>query len=150
MAKAVEVTFAIGATLGGSFNSAFGKAGQSFEALQKQLTSLQQQSGQISDFQKLQETVNRNQASMDMMRSNSQALDTQIVASSEKTAGLKSQYGDAQAEVERLNAALVRNRDDYNAAKLNAESLKNQIQHSTGPTAELQKRYEAAQAEVRR
>ena len=150
MAKAVEVTFAIGATLGGSFNSAFGKAGQSFEALQKQLTSLQQQSGQISDFQKLQETVNRNQASMDMMRSNSQALDTQIVASSEKTAGLKSQYGDAQAEVERLNAALVRNRDAYNAAKLNAESLKNQIQHSTGPTAELQKRYEAAQAEVRR
>ena len=150
MAKAVEVTFAIGATLGGSFNSTFGKAGQSFEALQKQLTSLQQQSGQISDFQKLQETVNRNQASMDMMRQNSQALDTQIAASSEKTAGLKSQYGDAQSEVERLNAVLVRNRDAYNAAKLNAESLRNQIQHSTGPTAELQKRYEAAQAEARR
>ncbi|MBR1437150.1 MAG: phage tail tape measure protein, partial [Synergistaceae bacterium] len=150
MAKTVEVTFAIGASLGGSFNSTFGKAGQSFEALQKQLTSLQQQSGQISDFQKLQDTVNKNQASMELMRQNSQALDTQMAASTERTAGLKSQYGNAQAEVERLNAVLVRNKDAYQAAQLNAESLKNQIQNSNGSTAELQKRYEAAQAEVRR
>lgn len=150
MAKMVEMTFAIGAALTGGFNATFGKAGQALGQLQQQSAELQKMSGQVSGYQKMQDAIAKNQAAMVEARNQAKALEGQIVSSSQKTAALKSQYGEAQAKVESLNAVLVRNRDAYKAAQLNAQSLENQIKSSKAPTAELQKQYATAQEEVRR
>ena len=150
MAKMVEMTFAIGAALTGGFNATFGKAGQALVQLQQQSAELQKMSGQVSGYQKMQEAIAKNQAAMVEARNQAKALESQITSSSQKTAALKSQYGEAQAKVESLNAVLVRNRDAYKAAQLNAQSLENQIKNSKAPTAELQKQYATAQEEVRR
>lgn len=150
MAKMVEMTFAIGAALTGGFNATFGKAGQALVQLQQQSAELQKMSGQVSGYQKMQEAIAKNQAAMVEARNQAKALESQIASSSQKTAALKSQYGEAQAKVESLNAVLVRNRDAYKAAQLNAQSLENQIKNSKAPTAELQKQYATAQEEVRR
>ena len=150
MAKAMEITFAIGAALTGGFGSVFGKAGQTLSQLQKQTQALQQTSGQIGDFQKLQNAIKGNQTAMLAAQSQAKALDNQISSSTQKTAQLREQYKASQSEISRLSAELGRNKDAYAAAQLNADSLKRQIQKSTGPTAELQKQYAQAQAEVRR
>ncbi len=148
--KMVEMTFAIGAALTGGFSNAFGKAGQALGELQKQSTQLQQVSGQIDGYQKMNDAITKNQAAMVEAQNQAKALETQIASSTQKTAMLKSQYGEAQAEVERLNAVLVRNKDAYRAAQLNVQSLERQIRSSKTPNAELQRQYAAAQAEARR
>ncbi|MBQ7544925.1 MAG: phage tail tape measure protein [Synergistaceae bacterium] len=148
--KMVEMTFAIGAALTGGFGNAFGKAGQMLGQLQQQSAELQQVSGQIDGFQKMQDAITKNQGAMVEAQNQAKALETQIASSAQRTAMLKSQYGEAQAEVERLNAVLVRNRDAYRAAQLNVQSLERQIRSSKTPTAELQRQYASAQAEARR
>ena len=148
--KMVEMTFAIGAALTGSFSNTFGKAGKALGELQKQSAQLQQVSGQIDGYQKMNDAITKNQAAMVEAQNQAKALEPQITSSAQKTAMLKSQYGEAQAEVERLNAVLVRNKDAYRAAQLNVQSLERQIRSSKTPNAELQKQYAAAQQEARR
>ena len=150
MAKAVEITFAIGAALTGGFTGAFGKAGQALGELQKQISSLQQVSSQIESYQKMQGAIASTEAEVASMRQQAQSLDTQITASKATTSELNSQYRTAQQEVDRLNSAYVRNRDALTAAQLNVKSLENQIRSSKQPTAELQAQYTKAQEEVRR
>ncbi|MBQ7734252.1 MAG: phage tail tape measure protein, partial [Synergistaceae bacterium] len=150
MAKAVEISFAIGAALTGGFTGAFGKAGQMLNQLQQQSSKLSQVTGQVSGYQKMEASITANQAAMTQAREQAKALETQITSSAQRTAQLQSQYRNSQAEIERLNAVLVRNKDAYEAARLKADSLKSQIQSSTGPTTELQRQYQAAQQEVRR
>lgn len=150
MAKAMEITFAIGAALTGGFSGVFGKAGQALSQLQQQTQGLQKTSGQISEFQKLQGAIKGNQTAMLAAQAQAKALDGQISSSTQKTAQLREQYKASQAEISRLSAELGRNKDAYSAAQLNVESLKKQIQNSTGPTAELQKQYAQAQEEARR
>lgn len=148
--KMVEMTFAIGAALTGSFSNTFGKASKALGELQKQSSQLQQVSGQIDGYQKMNDAITKNQAAMVEAQNQAKALETQITSSAQKTAMLKSQYGEVQAEVERLNAVLVRNKDAYRAAQLNVQSLERQIRSSKTPNAELQRQYAAAQAEARR
>ena len=150
MAKAVEITFAIGAALTGGFSGAFGKAGQALGELQKQTTSLQKVSGQIESYQNMQGAIANNEAAMASMRQQAQSLDTQITASKVNTRELSDQYRTAQQEVDRLNSVYVRNNDAYKAATLNVKSLENQIRSSKNPTAELQAQYAKAQEEARR
>ena len=150
MAKAVEITFAIGAALTGGFSGAFGKAGQALGELQKQATSLQKVSGQIESYQKMQGAIAENEAAMASMRQQAQSLDTQITASKANTSELNTQYRSAQQEVDRLSSVFVRNTDAYKAATLNVKSLENQILSSKQPTAELQAQYVKAQEEARR
>ena len=150
MAKAVEITFAIGAALAGSFVGTFGKAGKALADFQKQAEQMQKQSAQIESYQKMQGAIDKNSAEMQTMYDKAEALNAQAVASKTRTQELSSQYRTAQQETARLNAENVRNTDAYKAAKLNMESLASQIKASSQPTAELQRQYKAAQEEVRR
>ena len=150
MAKAVEITFAIGAALAGSFAGTFGKAGKALSDFQKQAKQLQKQSGQIESYQKMQGAIVKNAAEMYSMTDQAEALNAQAAASKARTQDLSSQYRVAQQEASRLNAENVRNTDAYKAAQLNVKSLEKQIASSSQPTAELQKQYKAAQEEVRR
>ena len=150
MAKAVEITFAIGAALTGGFTGAFGKAGQALGELQKQTASLQQVSGQIESYQKMQGAMADNEAAVASMRQQAQSLDTQIAASKTATSELGTQYKKAQQDVESLTSVHVRNNDAYKVAQLNVKSLENQILSSKQPTAELQAQYAKAQEEARK
>ena len=150
MAKAMEITFAIGAALTGGFSGVFGKAGQSLQQLQTQAKALQATSGQIGDFQKMQAAIKGNQQAMLAAQTQARSLDGQINSSKQKTAELQAQYRASKEEIARLSAELGRNKDAYSAAQLNVESLKRQIQKSTGPTDELQEKYKKAQEEARR
>ncbi len=150
MAKAVEITFAIGAALASSFSGTFGKAGKALSDFQKQAEQSQKQSGQIESYQKMQGAIVKNSAEMYSMTEQAEALNAQAAASKVRTQDLSAQYRTAQQEASRLNAENVRNTDAYKAAKLNMESLASQIRASSQPTAELQKQYKAAQEEVHR
>ena len=150
MAKAVEITFAIGAALAGSFAGTFGKAGKALADFQKQAEQIQKQSAQIESYQKMQGAIVKNSAEMQTMYDKAEALNAQAAVSKTRTQELSSQYRAAQQETARLTAENVRNTDVYKAAKLNMESLASQIKASSQPTAELQRQYKAAQEEVRR
>ena len=150
MAKAVEITFAIGAALAGSFVGTFGKAGKALADFQKQAEQMQKQSAQIESYQKMQDAIVKNSAEMQTMYDKAEALNAQAAASKTRTQELSSQFRTAQQETSRLNAENVRNTDAYKAAQLNVKSLENQIANAKQPTAELQRQYKAAQEEVRR
>ncbi|MBR0279567.1 MAG: phage tail tape measure protein, partial [Synergistaceae bacterium] len=150
MAKAMEITFAIGAALAGSFSGAFGKAGKALSDFQKQAEQIQKQSGQIESYQGLQGAIVKNSAEMYKAREEAQALNAQSEISKTRTQDLSSQYRTAQQATENLRAENVRNTDAYKAAQLNMKSLANQIEASSKPTGELQRQYKAAQEEVRR
>lgn len=150
MAKAVEITFAIGAALAGSFAGTFGKAGKALSDFQKQTEQMQKQAGQIESYQKMQGAINNNAVEVQAMHAKAQALNAQAEISKTRTQELSAQYRTAQQETSRLNAENVRNTDAYKAAQLNVKSLANQISASSQPTAELQRQYKAAQEEVHR
>ena len=150
MAKAVEITFAIGAALTGGFTGAFGKAGQALAELQKQTADLQQVTGQIEAYQKMQGAIASTESEIASMRQQAQSLDTQIAASKTTTNELNEQYRQSKQRVEELTAVNVRNNDAYKLAQLNVKSLETQIRSSKQPTAELQRQYSAAQEEARR
>ena len=150
MAKAVEITFAIGAALTGGFTGAFGKAGQALAELQKQTADLQQVTGQIEAYQKMQGAIASTESEIASMRQQAQSLDTQIAASKTTTNELNDQYRQSKQRVEELTAVNVRNNDAYKLAQLNVKSLETQIRSSKQPTAELQRQYSAAQEEARR
>ena len=118
MAKAVEITFAIGAALAGSFAGTFGKAGKALSDFQKQAEQLQKQSGQIESYQKMQGAIANNAVEMQTMYDKAEALNAQVAASKVRTQELSSQYRTAQQETSRLNAENVRNIDAYKAAQL--------------------------------
>ncbi|MBR1658156.1 MAG: phage tail tape measure protein [Synergistaceae bacterium] len=150
MAKTVEITFAIGAALAGSFAGTFGKAGKALADFQKQAEQVQKQSAQIELYQKTQGAIVKNSAEMQTMYDKAEALNAQAALSKTRTQELSSQFRTAQQETSRLNAENVRNTDAYKAAQLNMKSLANQIANAKQPTAELQRQYKVAQEEVRR
>lgn len=106
MAKAVEITFAIGAALTGGFSGAFGKAGQALGALQKQTSSLQKVSGQISSYQKMQGAVSKGAEKLNAARMRVKELGTQMRSTNAPTAALKQQFTAANIEAHRLETAL--------------------------------------------
>ena len=104
--KMVEMTFAIGATLAGSFSGAFGKAGQALGALQKQTSGLQKVSGQISSYQKMQQAVGKGAEKLNAARMRVKELGQQMKAAGTPTAALKKESTAAHQEAHRLEVAL--------------------------------------------
>lgn len=78
MAKAVEITFAIGAALAGSFAGTFGKAGKALADFQKQAEQMQKQSAQIESYQKMQDALGKNNAEMYFMSERAQDINTRM------------------------------------------------------------------------
>lgn len=150
MAKAMEITFAIGAALAGSFSGAFGKAGKALSDFQKQAESMKTTSKQIETFQKTQDSITSNQSAMLAMRKEAKNLDSQIAALSAQTATYQKHYEMAQSQVRRMDAELSRNKTAYEQAAAKAKILQEQIRSSTAPTAELRAQYKAASAEAER
>ena len=104
--KMVEMTFAIGAALAGSFSSTFGNAGQALGELQKQTSSLQKVSGQISAYQKMQASLQQGAEKLNAARLRVKELGQQMKASGTPTAALKKQFTAANQEASRLKVAL--------------------------------------------
>ena len=104
--KMVEMTFALGATLAGSFSGAFGKAGQALGELQKQTSSLQKVSGQISSYQKMQQVVGKGAEKLNAARMRVKELGQQMKAAGTPTAALKKEFTAAHQEAHRLEVAL--------------------------------------------
>lgn len=104
--KMVEMTFAIGAALAGSFSGTFGKAGQALGELQKQTSSLQKVSGQISAYQKMQGAVQQGAEKLNAARMRVKELGQQMKSAGTPTAALKKQFTAAQQEAHRLEVAL--------------------------------------------
>ena len=92
MAKAVEITFAIGAALMGSFAGTFGKAGKALADFQKQAEQIQKQSAQIESYQKMQDSLGKNSAEMSIMAQRAEDLNMCIADSKARTQELSSQH----------------------------------------------------------
>ncbi|MBQ7594157.1 MAG: phage tail tape measure protein [Synergistaceae bacterium] len=102
----VEMTFAIGAALAGSFSGTFGKAVHALGELQKQTSSLQKVSGQISAYQKMQGAVQQGSEKLNAARMRVKELGQQMKSAGTPTAALKKQFTAAQQEAHRLEVAL--------------------------------------------
>ena len=114
MAKAVEISFAIGAALTGGFTGAFGKAGQMLGQLQKQASSMQKQTSQISQFQKMQGTVNQTSEKLNAARARVKELGLQMRATAQPTEAMKKQFTQANVEAARLQETFNRQRKSLN------------------------------------
>lgn len=106
MAKAMEMMFAIGAALSASFSGAFGKAGKALSELQKQSSTLQKQSGQISSYQKMQGAVAKGAEKLNAARMRVKELGLQMKAAGTPTAALKREFTNACQEAHRLESEL--------------------------------------------
>ncbi|MBQ3655203.1 MAG: phage tail tape measure protein, partial [Synergistaceae bacterium] len=102
----VEMTFALGAVLSGSFTGAFGKAGQALGELQKQTSSLQKTSGQIGAFQKMQGAVQASAQKLSVARARVKELGQQMRSTGTPTAALRREFTSANVEAHRLEVEL--------------------------------------------
>lgn len=106
MAKTVEMTFAIGATLAGSFTGVFGKAGQALGELQKQTSKLHKASGQIGAYQKMQGSMAQTAEKLNAARMRVKELSQQMRSTNAPTDALKRQFTAANVEAYRLQTSL--------------------------------------------
>ncbi|MBQ6773808.1 MAG: phage tail tape measure protein [Synergistaceae bacterium] len=106
MAKAVEISFAIGAALTGGFTGAFGKAGQALSQLQKQASSMQKQTGQISQYQKMQGSIAQTSEKLNAARARVKELGLQMKATAQPTEAMKKQFTQANIEAHKLQESL--------------------------------------------
>ena len=159
MAKAVEITFAIGAALTGGFSGAFGKAGQALSQLQKQASSMEKQSGQITQFQKMQGTVARTATRLNEAKARAQKLGEQLKTTANPTQAMQKQFAQANAEVSRLQGkfndqckSLNALNSEMKAAGINTSKLKEEqarlAEHSQKVT-QAQERLKNSQAALK-
>ena len=106
MAKAMEIAFAIGATLTGGFSGVFGKAGQALSQLQKQSQTLQKTSGQIGAYQKMQGVMSQTAEKLNAARARVKELGIQMRSTNTPTAALKKEFTAANVEANRLMVSL--------------------------------------------
>ena len=135
--KMVEMTFAIGAALAGSFSGAFGKAGQALGELQKQTSSLQKVSGQIGAYQKMQGAVQQGAEKLNAARMRVKELGVQMKATGTPTAALKKQFTAANQEAHRLEVALGNQRKKLGELRTELTGAGVDTKHLTSEQARL-------------
>ena len=106
MAKMVEISFAIGATLAGSFNGTFSKASQALSNLSKYTNSLQKTSGQIGSYQKMQSAMSQTSEKLNAARAKVRELGAQMRSTATPTEVMKRQFTAANIEANRLQESL--------------------------------------------
>ena len=148
--KMVEMTFAIGASLAGSFSNTFGKAGQALGELQKQTSSLQKVSGQISAYQKMQASLQQGAEKLNAARLRVKELGQQMKASGTPTAALKKQFTAANQEAHRLEVALGNQRKKLGELRTELKGAGVDTSHLTTEQARLtQQSQKLADAQTR-
>ena len=115
MAKALEVSFVVGAVLAGGFKSAFSQASQAMKALSGQTKTLQQASKDISAYQKLQGSLTQTSGKLDQARARVKELGLQMKAVDNPSASLKAQFAQANKEAHTLQQTLAAQRKELGA-----------------------------------
>ena len=158
MAKTVEMTFAIGATLAGSFTGVFGKAGQALSELQKQTSGLQKTSGQIGAYQKMQGSMAQTSEKLNAARMRVKELSQQMRSTNAPTDALKRQFTAANVEANRLQTSLGNQRRKLGELRTaltgagvdtkNLASEQSRLTAQSQRAAEAQTRLQNAQAQL--
>lgn len=156
MAKNVEISFAIGASLNGNFSGVFGKATQVLSQLQTQTSNLQKASGQISAYQKMQDSMTKTSEKLNAARAKVKELGLQMRNTAAPTKAMKKQFTAANVEANKLQKSLGDQRKKLNelrseltgtgvdTRKLAAEQTR--LTEQSEKAAEAQKRLQNAQA----
>ena len=152
------MTFAIGATLAGSFTGVFGKAGQALSELQKQTSGLQKTSGQIGAYQKMQGSMAQTAEKLNAARMRVKELSQQMRSTNAPTDALKRQFTAANVEANRLQTSLGNQRRKLGELRTaltgagvdtkNLASEQSRLTAQSQRAAEAQTRLQNAQAKL--
>jgi TP901 family phage tail tape measure protein len=150
MAANLTMQIAIGAALAGSFSTAFPTAGCLWGETQKRLEGLSKATGNIGNYQKLQQKITSNQAAMLAMRKEAGNLSASSLPEARKQAESLAAKADVlQKRLDKDREALSRLRPELHSAGVDTKNLDSEQARLAEKSAKLtqaQERLASSQA----